>query len=57
MLAIGDNGGGEPFSVSTNGGDEACPVYVWHPISEEVTLLAPSLRVFWPGWLSGIITT
>ncbi len=57
LLAFGDDGTGAPFCVLIDPpkADHAA-VSHWGPITGEVTELAPSLRRFWHGWLSGQIS-
>jgi SMI1/KNR4 family protein SUKH-1 len=58
LLPFGDNGTGEPFCLPGGGSEtEITPVYHWSFIDGRATVLAPNLRQFWCGWLSGSITT
>lgn len=53
LLAFGDPGTGEPFCFR----GPSSEVVIWHPIGEEVQILAPDVASFWRGWVTGAITT
>ncbi|MGW1341874.1 SMI1/KNR4 family protein [Kribbella sp. NPDC002412] len=54
LLGFGDDGTGDPFCVALDGETTVC---TWSPIEQEARPLAPNLREFWLGWLSGQIKT
>ncbi|GAA1708530.1 hypothetical protein GCM10009745_65460 [Kribbella yunnanensis] len=54
LLGFGDDGTGAPFCVALDGEPT---IFIWSPIEQEARALAPNLREFWLGWLSGQITT
>jgi hypothetical protein len=54
LLAFGDDGTGDPFCVELDGEPA---VFAWSPTEQEARPLAPGLREFWFGWLSGRIKT
>ncbi|WP_432890347.1 SMI1/KNR4 family protein [Kribbella sp. CA-245084] len=54
LLGFGDDGAGDPFCVALDGKPT---IFTWSPIEQEARPLAPSLREFWLGWVSGQIKT
>ena len=57
LLLFADAGDGEMFALGIIEGMIQRPfVYVWNPINDSRTFVAPSIRRYLEGWLTGKIT-
>lgn len=57
LLLFADAGDGEMFALGIIDGTIQRPfVYVWNPIDDSRTFVAPSIRHYLEGWLTGKIT-
>jgi SUKH superfamily protein len=57
LLLFADAGDGEMFALGIIDGTIQRPfVYVWNPIDDSRTFVAPSIRRYLEGWLTGKIT-
>jgi hypothetical protein len=53
LLFFGDAGNGDQFAFRLHGADAAQSVYVWDHETDDRSRLAPYLRTYLNGWLSG----
>jgi hypothetical protein len=57
LLFFADAGDGEMFALGIIEGIIQRPdVYIWNPIDDSRTFVAPSIRRYLEGWLTGKIT-